>query len=299
MKIKNPFGIIKRHLRKTVQISFTALSNGYVAGFAKGGIYQGKLKKICVPGLNCYSCPGALGSCPIGSLQAVLSSPQHRFSAYMTGFFLVVGALLGRFVCGWLCPFGLLQELLYKIPFFKKRKNLPGHKILKYLKYVILVLFVILLPMLLADALGQGDPWFCKWICPVGTLEGGVFLSLINPGIRSALGPLFLFKGAILVTIILLSLYVYRPFCKYLCPLGGIYGFFNRISAYRLCVDEKKCIHCGICERECPMSVHVPEKPNDMECIRCGKCKQVCPKGAIEMGFFCKGSEKEESGHDK
>lgn len=276
---------IREGKRRIVQLIATALSNGYIMGFVNGTIYQGKGKKLCVPGLNCYSCPGALGSCPIGSLQAVISSSEHRFSFYMAGFFLFVGSLLGRFVCGWLCPFGLFQELLYKIPFFRKRKSLPGHSYLKYLKYVILVVFVIILPMFVVDIIGQGDPWFCKWICPAGTLEGGWLLAIKNPGIREAIGFLFTWKSIILIIVILLSIYVYRPFCKYLCPLGAIYGFFNRIAIYQLTVNEDACTKCGVCTKACPMEVQVPEKPYSAECIRCGVCKSACPHQAIHMGM--------------
>ena len=140
---------IRNRMRLIVQVGFTALTNGYVLGFIKGKIYKGPTKALCVPGLNCYSCPGALGACPIGSLQAVLGSRNYRFSFYIIGFLIFIGSLIGRFVCGWLCPFGLIQDLLYKIPFFRnrKRKNLPGHKWLVWLKYVILVVFVILMPM--------------------------------------------------------------------------------------------------------------------------------------------------------
>ncbi|NLD83109.1 MAG: 4Fe-4S binding protein, partial [Clostridiales bacterium] len=166
-------------LRLWVQAAFAALTNGYVPGFLKGVIYRGPLKQFCVPGLNCYACPGALGSCPIGSLQAVLGSRDYRFSFYIVGFLMLVGAALGRFVCGWLCPIGLVQDLLYKIPFFKKRKKLPGDKVLVWLKYVMLVLFVILLPLFAVNAVGQSQPWFCKYVCPGGMLMGGIPLYLL------------------------------------------------------------------------------------------------------------------------
>ena len=98
----------RKHLRLWVQVLFTALTNGYVIGFTEGKIYRGTSKKLCVPGLNCYSCPGAVGSCPIGSLQAVLGSKNYKFSFYVIGFLMIFGSLMGRFVCGWLCPFGLV-----------------------------------------------------------------------------------------------------------------------------------------------------------------------------------------------
>ncbi len=268
-------------LRTWVQVCFTALSNGYVAGFAKGKIYQGQTKKLCLPGLNCYSCPGALGSCPIGSLQAVLSSREYKFTFYVAGFLLLVGALAGRFVCGWLCPFGLIQDLLHKIPFPKKLKKLPGDNVLRYLKYVILVGFVIILPLTVLDIVGQGSPWFCKYICPSGTLFAGIPLIAANPPFQAALGWLFTWKMAILVVLVLLSIIVYRPFCQYLCPLGAIYGLFNPIALYRFQVSAEKCTKCGACRKACPMDIPVHETPNSFECIRCGKCKSACPHGAI------------------
>ena len=185
---------IKNRMRLWVQIVFTAVTNGYLLGFLTGRIYTGPTKAACVPGLNCYSCPGALGSCPIGSLQAVLGSRDYKFSFYAVGFLLFFGSLFGRFVCGWLCPFGLVQDLLYKIPLFKKRKNLPGHKVLIWAKYVILVLFVILLPLLVVDFTGQGAPWFCKYICPSGTLAAGIPLVLLNENLKLAVGNLFFWK---------------------------------------------------------------------------------------------------------
>ena len=185
-------------LRTWVQLCFTALSNGYAAGFLQGTIYKGKLKFVCLPGLNCYSCPGALGSCPIGAFQAVIASRDYKLTYYVTGFLMLVGAVLGRFVCGWLCPFGLVQDLLYKIPFPGKRKLLPGDRWLKYLKYAILIGFVILLPLTVLDVVGQGQPWVCKWICPSGTLLGGIPLVSANPSLRGALGGLFTWKMAVL-----------------------------------------------------------------------------------------------------
>lgn len=272
---------IKNRMRLWVQIIFTAVTNGYLLGFLTGRIYTGPTKAACVPGLNCYSCPGALGSCPIGSLQAVLGSRDYKFSFYIVGFFLFFGSLFGRFICGWLCPFGLVQDLLYKIPFFKKRKNLPGHKALIWTKYVILILFVILLPLLVVDFTGQGDPWFCKYICPSGTLAAGIPLVLLNESLKLAVGNLFLWKVSVLVVLIILALWVYRPFCKYLCPLGAIYSFFNPIALYRYQVDENACTKCGKCQRTCKMDIKVWEKPNSLECIRCGDCVKACPTQAI------------------
>lgn len=276
-----------KKLRLWVQIGFTALSNGYVSGFTKGKIYTGGTKALCVPGLNCYSCPGALGSCPIGSLQAVLGSRDYKFSFYIIGFLMLTGVALGRFVCGWLCPFGMFQDLLYKIPFVKKMKRLPGDSWLCRLKFIILAVFVVILPLFVVDIIGQGSPWFCKLICPSGTLTAGVPLVILNPGLQSAVGWLYAWKIVILLGIVLLSIMVYRPFCRYLCPLGAIYGWFNPFAFYRFQIDEAACTTCKICQKVCKLDIPVWEKPNSVECIRCGDCKKSCPHRAIKNGHIC------------
>lgn len=270
-----------RHIRLIVQLCWTALTNGYVAGFLKGGIYKGELKTVCVPGLNCYSCPGAVGACPVGALQAVLGEQGKWFSFYVVGFLMLVGAFFGRFVCGWLCPFGLVQDLLHKIPFPKKRKLLPGDRYLKYLRYLVLAVLVILLPLTVLDLVGQGSPWYCKNVCPSGTLFAGIPLVLMNEELQSSLGWLFNWKLGLLVVILLLSVWSYRPFCRYLCPLGAIYGIFNPIAFYRYEVDKEKCINCGACTRACGFELKPNLNPNSSECIRCGDCIRACPKGAL------------------
>ncbi len=271
--------------RNLFQLVWAAITNSHFSGYFNAKIYTGNLKNSCVPGLNCYSCPGAVGSCPIGSLQAVLGKKGHWFSFYVVGFLMMVGALLGRIVCGWLCPFGLFQDLLHKIPFPKKVRKVPMEKLLVGLKYVILLLFVILLPLFMVDFLGNGDPFFCKWICPAGTLEGGIPLVMLNPAMRDTIGWLFAWKNFLLLLTIILSIIVYRPFCKFICPLGAIYSFFNRISFYQYNVDPDKCIACGRCAKVCFMNCDPVQDANSLECIRCGKCKSACPTNAITSGF--------------
>ena len=269
--------------RGWVQAGATLLSNLHLPNFLKGSLYQGAGKAVCVPGLNCYSCPAASGSCPIGALQAAVGSPQYRFSYYIVGFLLLLGMLLGRAICGFLCPFGWLQELLHKIPTkkFSSRKLKP----LRYLKYGILVVMVCMLPVLAANDVGIGDPFFCKYLCPQGVLEGAIPLSLVNPSIRAALGKLFSWKLSILLTIIVLSVLFFRPFCKWLCPLGAFYALLNRMSLFRMQVDRDKCVSCGKCAKACKMDVDVTKTPNHTECIRCGMCMKACPTDAIQYKF--------------
>ena len=94
--------------RGWIQAAATLLTNIHIPNLFKGKIYQGNVKTMCVPGLNCYSCPAATGACPIGAFQAVVGSSKFKFTYYITGFFILLGVLLGRFICGFLCPFGLL-----------------------------------------------------------------------------------------------------------------------------------------------------------------------------------------------
>lgn len=269
-------------IRLVTQACFAALSNGYVKGFAGGRIFEGKSKFLCVPGLNCYSCPGALASCPIGSLQATLNAREYRLSLYVAGLLVVFGTLLGRFVCGFLCPFGLVQDLLFKIPFVRKIRKLPGEKGLRWLRFIFLAIFVILLPMFVIDITGLGEPWFCKFVCPAGTLEGGVPLVLLNGAMRGAAGFLFKWKLLILIITLLSSIVIYRPFCRYVCPLGAIYGIFNKISFYRIKIDTEKCTKCGACQKACKLDIPVWKNPDSMDCIRCGDCKITCPQGEIK-----------------
>lgn len=270
--------------RKIIQILATIGTNSYLKGFAEGRIYKGNLKSVCVPGFNCYSCPGAIGSCPIGALQSVIGDIKYKFSFYVVGFLLLMGAILGRFICGWLCPFGLFQELLYKMPSPKIRVN-KGIQKLKYLKYLILIVFVILLPMLWVNDVGMGSPTFCKYICPAGTLEGGIPLVLLNESLKSAIGFLYGWKIIILVITIIFSILMFRPFCRFICPLGAIYALFNPISKYRLEVDANSCTSCQACYRKCKLDIETYKNPNSPECIRCGECIPACPSKSIKVKF--------------
>ena len=117
---------------------------------------------------------------------------------------------------------------------------------------MIFLVFVILLPLFLTDLMGQGAPYFCKLICPAGTLEGGLPLVLLNKAMRGAIGWLYIWKNTILIATIVLSILIYRPFCKYICPLGAFYSIFNKVSLFRYRIDGDKCVHCGKCAKVLP-----------------------------------------------
>ena len=267
--------------RRMIQLYSALLHNAHLRGFIDGEIYQGKAKYVCTPGLNCYSCPAAAGACPLGALQNALASTGHRAGWYILGMLLLSGVIFGRTVCGWLCPFGLIQELLHKLPSFKIRKNRVT-RVLSCLKYVILIIFAIAIPLWYGLKHDIPYPGFCKYICPAGTLEGAIGL-LADPGnsdMFSMLGVFFTLKFVILAVIGLACIFCYRSFCRFLCPLGAIYGLFNRFCLVGVKVDQDRCIGCGACVCSCGMDVkHV----GDHECIHCARCMDACHQNAISL----------------
>ncbi len=287
--------------RRASQYLFTLLANSYLSFPLTHSIYQGPLKRICFLGLNCYSCPAAVSACPLGALQnflstlrLTLSSGQLQFGAYVLGTLGIAGAWVGRMPCGWLCPFGLVQELLFRL----SKIHLSLWRPLRRVPYLVLAFFVILMPLLAVDRLGYGSTWFCKLICPAGTLEAGLPLLVLKPSLRGALGWLFLNKLGILAIVIGASLVVTRPFCRSLCPLGAIYGLMNRFSMLRLTYDESRCVQCKACLKACPTEVSFFDGRDDINtgaCIRCLRCLKVCPTGAVGLNLeFRKAPETEQ-----
>lgn len=272
-------------IRRWIQIIATVLSNAYWMFPFTRGIYQGSLKAVCVPGLNCYSCPAATGACPLGSLQnfmatlrPVLRTGHYHFGLYIVGMLGLVGTLVGRMPCAWLCPFGFLQELLHKIP--SRKFEIP--RFLTYIKYVLLGLFIFVFPFLIVDDFGYGMTWFCKFVCPAGTLEAAIPMMLLKAELRELIGLLFYSKLTILAVFLVWMVLSRRPFCRVACPLGAIYSLFNRYSVFRMTHDPDKCTRCEACYRDCPMGVKFYEDPNNYDCIRCLKCLQEsCRFGAI------------------
>ena len=273
--------ITRPHTRRLVQLYAALLYNANLKGFIDGHIYSGNLKAACVPGFNCYSCPGAIASCPLGSLQNALNAAGHTAPWYVMGILALFGVILGRTVCGWICPLGLIQELLHRIPTRKIRKSRIT-RMLSYLKYVFLAVFVIAIPLIWGIGKGVILPGFCKYICPAGTFEGAVGL-LQNPANATSfyqLGALFTNKWVIMIVIGLACIFCYRSFCRFICPLGAIYGFFNRFALTGVKVNPDRCNGCGLCVMKCEMDVkHV----GDHECISCGKCVSACAQGAISL----------------
>jgi len=231
-------------------------------------------KSVPCLGMNCYACPAAIFACPIGTLQhfAII----RQVPLYTLGLLGVVGALVGRLACGWLCPFGWLQELMYGLrKSLRWRERTVSHR-LGWLRYAFLVLLVGIVPFLTLE------PWFSK-LCPVGTLEGGIPIIATNADLRAMIGPLFAVKILILLGFLVWMTVTRRPFCRFVCPLGAIWSPFNRASTLRLSVDQQACTRCDLCRSVCPVDIRVYEDPASSSCIRCAECVKICPESAIRL----------------
>lgn len=279
-------------LRKWIQVLSTVILNGYLFGFTHKTIYTGKAKSACIPVLNCYSCPGAIGSCPIGALQAVIGGIHGRFPFYVLGSLMFFGIILGRTACGFLCPFGFLQDILNKIPHPEIIIPQKTDRRMRSIKYFILLFSVIILPILAQSSIGGAPPYFCKYFCPVGTLEGGIPLVILDNTLRCVAGTLFQWKFFLLLSILTASILIPRFFCRYLCPLGAFYGLFHRFSFIQMNLNKEKCTGCRSCEKACPMRVDITNNINNTECIRCGICKNHCAEDAIHYSVLFQNQQK-------
>jgi len=280
-----------RDRRPRYQAFFALAINAWIPSWFKGGIFQGGIKGICVPALNCYSCPSAMGACPIGAMQTFfgglrfnLSVAQKKFGLYVAGLLATVGSAVGRMPCGWICPFGFVQELVHKIP--SPKIKIPHF--LTYFRYVVLATTVVALPLLIVDQFGYGQTWFCKWICPAGTLEAGIPLMLIKADLRPLIGFMYYWKLGLLALFLVWFVLSRRPFCRTVCPLGAFWGLFNKASLFRMAVDPDKCTLCDKCTRDCPVEISIYKSANSPDCVRCLKCVSSCKFGAISYEFLGK-----------
>jgi polyferredoxin len=236
-----------------------------------------------IPGcvFHCYSCPLSSFACPVGVMAnyAALLPVVGEVPYLLIGLLLLVGATGGSIVCGWACPFGFLQDLLGKIT--TRKINLPSWT--GYLRYLVLVGLVIFLPLILGY---QGIPFekqvisICR-LCPAGALEAGVPYSLQsvlagNGWMMSGL------KTGILLSFLAAALFIHRPWCRMLCPLGGLLALFNRFSLFHLRFNPAQCVECNLCRSRCSMGVKVDQAVNVSGCVRCLECA-TC--GAIEPCF--------------
>lgn len=257
-----------------IQVASIVLANSFFLRHFKG---------FCYPVLNCWSCPGANFACPIGALQNASSDAGFRIPGapsplqgivaaipiYVLGTLFLFSSLFGRMMCGWLCPFGWLQEQVGRL----RRKKLPIPNALSYLRYAVLVVVVLIIPFY------THTPWFSK-LCPQGALEGGLLQPLVDPSVREMMQSWWWAKQAILLAVLVAMLFWRRPFCATVCPLGAIFSLLHRASAWDIRFDQDKCVNCLWCVRRCPQGIDPRREVNGHKCVGCLEC-QKCPYGAI------------------
>ncbi len=265
-----PWYLRFRHLIQL--LSALVINSSFLVGLSARG--------VCVPVLNCWACPGAAFACPLGALQDAIADARIVFALplYILGLMLTFSALFGRMMCGWLCPFGLVQELLGKLN--RHPRTLP--RWMGYLKYAVLVGLVLIVPYM------TGIPWFCR-LCPQGALEGGIFQPLLHPELRPLIGSWWYTKIAILVGVMLAAVFYRRPFCHSICPLGAFFSLFNRFSLIRLRFDPEKCTDCGWCVQHCPQGLDPRREVDNYLCVGCLECAK-CPFGAIHVTTVLSGA---------
>ncbi|NLF07220.1 MAG: 4Fe-4S binding protein [Pirellulaceae bacterium] len=221
-----------------------------------------RLHGVCAPVFHCHSCPLAMFGCPIGFLANACA--LHIMPFLAIGVLLIVGSLFGTLICGWVCPFGFLQDLLGKIPTPKFR--IPGW--LGWTRYAVLVGLVLLIPYFFGNT-----EWFffCR-LCPAGAVEAAVPYSLQQTMAEKTLVWPSATKSMILVGFLLAALFLWRPWCTVLCPLGAVFSLCNYISLVFLRFQPERCRDCDLCRDLCKYRGPAERRGSDMRCIRCLEC---------------------------
>jgi len=220
---------------------------------------------IIFPGLHCYACPLAVTVCPIGLIQNLIVFGTPPF--FWLGAIVAYGLLAGRGFCGWFCPFGTLNDLLS----FRKVRIRSSFSLSKY----------VVLAATLFAAWRFADTIFCK-LCPAASVSASIpYLFL---GVAKVNGPFLIHMatlGGTLIGMVLIS----RFWCRYLCPMGAVLSFFNRVSFLRLKLDASRCAGCSACAPSCPMGLDPHTEYDNHNCIKCGACTEACKFSALSLGF--------------
>ena len=181
----------------------------------------------------------------------------------MSALIIISTVLAGAFYCGYLCPFGLIQDLGISIrKHLKIRKKVLPKKIDKYLRYLRYLIYI-------------GVTYLsAEWLIRLLKFDprSNFYLLLTGKVIeRTMLMSILIF--------FLLSILIDRPFCKYLCMKGAFYGLLSKLRIISIVRSSDSCVNCGKCDRVCPMGVQVSTKPyvNSMDCINCFECVKACP----------------------
>lgn len=247
-------------------------------------------------------------------MQLELAQPEFPF--IVLGTVLLIGAVVGRAFCGWICPIGFIQDIITnlkgKLDFVSPRT----HQSSKHFKYLLFLgTFLISGSLAIALALGQGSSYKTALgilasgpfiaISPDGTLFGTIptligmarqgFFSFLTrpPTIQQAWAdllttpPLLALRILILIGFFGTAWKVPRFWCRYVCPTGAMMAVFQKYSVTGIKRDPVKCTKCPHCEVKCPMQINILDLPwekfNDPECIMCMECVDACPHGSLSL----------------
>ncbi|MCD6461463.1 MAG: 4Fe-4S binding protein, partial [Thermoplasmata archaeon] len=259
-----------RSLRIATQTFFFIITWAGLIGISMTGLIY--------PYFFCVASPGAWAGCPIGVLEqgfSTLATTGLLVLAFLVAFLGVLTLPFGRAFCGWACPIGFLNEIIYHLrkyflpalrPFGGIAEKLakPAEKYgitPRYYKYIILAMIPV-------ASFITGEFIFTD-ICPMGGITA-TLPTLLMGGYRP--DTLFPVKIFLVVMWLVIGVVMMRSWCKYLCPLGAAFAPMNKISLMRLEYDPGKCVHCNLCIKACPMDVDIFNDNRSLECILCGRC---------------------------
>ena len=211
------------------------------------------------------------------SLVGLYPSITDKIVAF--GFFAVLAVIGNKLICGWACPFGALQEIIYHLPILRKiKKRKVPFVISNTIRGALFVVVVLLLFGI------------------VGGRKGFVIYHFINPFNLFNLDIETVSVGATILVALVVSFGFYRPFCQFICPFGLLSWVFERLSVFRVKIDYNRCPKCNACVRACPLEAakgRVAGKVFPADCFSCARCLNVCPVDAIRYGPVGKDPKKQ------
>jgi ferredoxin-type protein NapH len=291
--------------RLLVQLGFFVIFNAAFLGLP--------LLPVFLPVFECFAMPDKTVLCNFGILQRNLSfmwTVSPAFPLASLAMFVIVGATLGRALCGWACPLGFSQDVMASgVRLFKKRQKEPPqklHSILTSVKYMVLFASLVIVASVsityliswlsgkrYAFSLGVcGQAPYCV-ICPVPVLFGTLpsLIGALFSGAPIPQLPFTFYIGlSVLIFLIAASIITRRFWCRYLCPMGALMSLFNKFSLLHIKKKEGKCNascreHLQNCSKNCPMGIQVSqnlEPSSNPECILCYQCAESCPNKAMK-----------------
>ncbi len=221
------------------------------------------LAALALFGFLQWACPRPTGAVELFIVRFLEDKPVLNFGLKL-GVLLGIGWLFGRYFCGWICPKGAIQEFLYR-PGLAWKIPPKADRILKYGKYVSLAALIVA-PLVWRHRLFREIGPFKV----IFNLDGGTFLVIL------------------LVVVLVASVFIERPWCRYACPIGGLLGLIAALSPTRIRVLDEACTGCTQCAKACPVDA-ITAPPGKVpvidhkECLACMECEAACPRTCITL----------------